>query len=68
MLESAERAGNLAWALDEMADGKTRRSAYRIRTWISLLFPLCILTVGSLVMFVAVALMLPLFKLISALT
>jgi type II secretory pathway component PulF len=68
LLASAERAKNLAWALDEMADSKSRRSAYRIRAWISVLFPVSILSFGSVVMFVAVGLMLPLFKLVSDLT
>jgi type II secretory pathway component PulF len=68
LLKSAERVGNLAWALDEMADSSLRRAAYRLRALVSLAFPLCVLLFGACVFFIAVAILLPLFSLIAGLT
>ncbi len=68
VLQSAERTGNLTWALDELAKTKIRRWTERLRAAMSLVFPILIFVVGLGVMFVAVSLMLPLFKLISALS
>lgn len=67
VLRSAERAGNLSWALDEMADSMLRRSAHRARAALSILMPLLTLVVGSFVLFLAIAILLPLFSLIGAL-
>ena len=67
VFKSAERAGNLAWALEEMADGTVRRTSYRMQAALNFLFPLLILGCGLCVLFVAVAMLLPLFTLISGL-
>jgi type II secretory pathway component PulF len=68
VFQAAERAGNLAWALDEMADSSVRRLAYRIQRWLSVLFPAVILTFGACVGFVAFSLLAPLVCLIQGLS
>lgn len=68
VLLCAERAGNLAWALDELARTKIRRWTERVRGLMSFVFPFLILLLGIGVMFVSVSLMLPLIKLISVLS
>jgi type II secretory pathway component PulF len=68
LLKSAERVGNLAWALDEIADSSLRRAAYRLRAMVSLAFPAFVLLFGGCVFFVAVAVLGPLLMLIIGLT
>ncbi len=65
ILKSAERAGNLAWALDEMADSSLRRSAYRMRAFVSAAFPIVLLIFASCVLAIATGIFLPLLSLIS---
>lgn len=67
LFQAAERAGNLAWALEEMADSGVRRATYRLRAWLNVLFPATVLLFGGCVFFIAVGLMLPLFSLIQSL-
>lgn len=67
VFQSAERAGNLAWALDEMARRRARRVGQRANAIASAMFPVLVLLLGVVVMFVAVGIMTPLFKLISSL-
>lgn len=64
VLKAAERAGNLAWALEEMADSAVRRSALRAQAVLNVLFPGIILVFGLGVMVAAVGILLPLFDLI----
>lgn len=68
LFKSAELAGNLPWALDEMAQSGIRRSAYRIRGWINLLFPALVCVFGAVVLFVCLGTMLPLIALIQGLS
>ena len=67
VIKSAERAGNLAWALNEMADGRVRRSALRAQAVLNVLFPSCLVAFGSCVLLVGVGMLGPLFRLIGAL-
>ncbi len=67
LLYSAEQAGNLAWALEEMADSTLRHSAYRIQATVNFVFPFAVLGCGLCVAFVAAGMLLPLFNLISSL-
>jgi type II secretory pathway component PulF len=67
VIRSAERAGNLAWALEEMADSTLRRTAQRAQAALNVLFPCCLVTFGFCVLFVAVGMMMPLFSLIGSL-
>jgi type II secretory pathway component PulF len=68
LFKAAERAGNLAWALDEMADSAVRRSTYRIKAWIDFFFPLAVVAIGFAVLFLAVGVLVPIFSLVTALT
>jgi protein transport protein HofC len=67
ILHSAQRVGNLPWALKEMADSARRRLAYRMQAMAQLLFPPVVILMGLVVMFIVVALFLPLISLIARL-
>jgi type II secretory pathway component PulF len=67
VLRAARQAGNLAWALGEIADGRRRRLAYRLQTLLQAVFPLVILGYGLAVMAFVVAFFLPLIALIQSL-
>ena len=64
ILQAAQRAGNLPWALREMAESSRRRLAYRLYALVQLLFPPFILAIGGTVMFIVVSLFMPLISLI----
>jgi type II secretory pathway component PulF len=68
VLQAAERLGNFAWALDEMADACERRLIYRIQAMLQVVFPAAIVVYGLVVMFVIVALFDPLVALIQKLS
>ena len=67
MLQAAQRASNLPWALAEMADGVRRRLSYRVLAAIQLLLPPIVILMGLVVMFIVVALFSPLIALIQRL-
>ena len=67
VLRAAQRVGNLPWALTEMADSVRRRLAYRVQAAAQMLFPPIVVLMGLMVMFVVVALFLPLIYLIQSL-
>ena len=67
VLQAAQRVGNLAWALHEMADSNRRRLAYHLQALAQLLFPPAVLALGLIVMFVVVGMFLPLIALINRL-
>jgi len=68
LFRAAERAGNLAWALEEMADSSVRRAAYRLRAWLNVLFPAVVIVFGGCVFFLALGILMPLFALIPGLS
>jgi type II secretory pathway component PulF len=68
VLSSAQRAGNLAWALGEMADVNERRLGYRLQLWLQFLFPVLLTAIGVLVLVMAVAYFSPIVRLIQALS
>jgi type II secretory pathway component PulF len=68
LLESAQRAGNLPWALDALADSLDRRWLFRLQAGMEWLRPLAILFLGAIVGFVAIAMFLPLVKLLNDLS
>lgn len=68
LLESSRRAGNLPWALRELADSNARRLLYRVQAAGQVLFAALLLAVGAAVGFVCVAYFLPLVQLIERLT
>jgi len=68
VLEAAERAGNIAWALEEMADSSMRRLIYRLRLILNVLFPFLVLVLGLIVAFLVIGLFVPLTSLIDGLS
>jgi len=68
VFKAAERTGNLAWALREMADSSVRRTTYRLRAWLGVAFPAAVLAVGVCVFLVALGVLMPLFSLIQGMT
>jgi len=67
VLKAAERAGNLAWALEEMADSALRRCEYRLRTWLNVGLPIVVLALGAMVAFIVISLFMPIVALIRGL-
>ncbi|MGI8981647.1 MAG: type II secretion system F family protein [Pirellulaceae bacterium] len=67
VLRAAQGAGNLPWALEEMAESLLRREIYRWQAWYNILAPLMVLVMGGCVGFVVVSLFLPLVGLIQGL-
>jgi protein transport protein HofC len=66
VLTSAERVGNLAWALRERADALDRRRLLRLRTFAVILQPVTAVALGALVLLVALTYFLPLVAMIHA--
>jgi type II secretory pathway component PulF len=67
VFRSAERTGNLVWALEEMADSRVRRGACRLRAFLSVAFPVVILVLGGCVLLVALGIFTPMIELIQGL-
>ena len=67
VLQAAQRVGNLAWALREMAESNRRRLAYRLQILSQWLFPLAIIGLGLLVGVFVVSFFLPIVALIQRL-
>ncbi len=67
VLQAAQRAGNLPWAMQEMADSARRRVLYRLQAIVQTVFPAAVICFGAMVMFIVVALFLPLISLIEKL-
>jgi type II secretory pathway component PulF len=68
VLASAESVGNLAWALEELAETAERRLATRIQIVIQTSFPVVVVILGMLVFILATAYFLPLVHLIQNLS
>ena len=68
LIETAQRAGNLPWALETLADNIDRRWLFRLRAGLELLRPVAILALGAIIGFVAIAMFLPLVKLLNDLS
>lgn len=68
VIAAAQRAGNLPWALRELADSNRRRWAYRALVWLQILFPVVILGIGLVVALYVIGCFLPLVALIQNLT
>ncbi len=64
LLESAERVGNLAWALDETAERLLQRALFRLRRILDILFPLALLCIGAGVLLIAILEFVPLVYII----
>jgi type II secretory pathway component PulF len=68
VLDSAERAGNLGWALRELASSIDRRWGYRLVAWTQVLFFLTIVGLGFMVMILCLGYFAPLVALIGRLS
>jgi type II secretory pathway component PulF len=68
VLASAREAGNLAWALAELASTSERRFATRFQAFVQSFFPLVVITLGMVVFIVAAGLFVPLVQLIQRVT
>jgi type II secretory pathway component PulF len=68
LLAAAARVGNLDWALEEIAESAMRRQVYWLQSILSVLFPLTLIALGSVVCFFVVGLFLPLISLIQGLS
>jgi general secretion pathway protein F len=64
LLEAAHRAGNLDWALSEVAAHQRRRWFYQLHYTANLLYPALVLLMGALVLFTMLAFFSPLVQLI----
>lgn len=67
-LESAERVGNLTWALESIASTLERRLIFRLRVFFEFMGPLLIVAVAFVIGLVVIALFLPLIKLLNDLS
>lgn len=61
VLMAAERAGNLPWALEELAESNLRRLTLRFRALLNIAFPLAILTCGAILFGLVFSVLHPLF-------
>jgi type II secretory pathway component PulF len=68
LVRTAERAGNLPWALGEMADAMYDRTMRNLQRVVQAFFPLVVILFGALVAFIVVSMFLPLVKLITELS
>lgn len=68
LLASASRVGNLDWALEEIAESAMRRQVYWLQSVLSVLFPVTLVVLGSVVCLFVVGLFLPLISLIQGLS
>jgi protein transport protein HofC len=68
LLESAQRAGNLAWVLRVAAEDSQRRFGYRLQWMAQAILPLIVVVIGALVFLVVVSYFSPIVLLIQRLT
>jgi len=66
VLDAAQRAGNLPWALRDVADAAERRAGLRINALLQILFPATILLLGGMIGVLVVAFFLPLVQMIQS--
>jgi len=63
LVETAEQAGNLPWALQQIAHRRESQLATRLEATANFVYPLFILAIGLLIGFIIIALFIPLVKL-----
>lgn len=68
VLQSAERSGNLSWALRELADSNRRRLAQWLNVAMQLVFPPVVICFGAVVCFVVVAIFMPVIQVINSMS
>jgi type IV pilus assembly protein PilC len=64
VLKSAERVDNLPWALREMADRQVRRFTSRLTAVLTLVYPVALVIIASVVLLAALVIFLPMIDLI----
>lgn len=67
LLNTAERVGNRSWVLQQLAAVKKRRTWRTLERLSEMLLPAVVIALGAFVMFQALAVLMPLVKMISAL-
>ncbi len=67
VLRAAEQAGNVAWALEEQAEGAQRRMLYRLNWAMQIVFPVMVVVIGAMILIMVVNNYLPLARLITGL-
>jgi type II secretory pathway component PulF len=67
LLTTAEKAGNLPWALRQLATRRDRRAIYRLSAAVQIGYPILILLLGSMIGFFVISLFVPLVRLIESL-
>jgi type II secretory pathway component PulF len=67
LIASAQRVGNLPWALREVAESIERRLALHLHRWLEITVPILVLLIGAMVMLIVIGLFLPLISLIERL-
>lgn len=67
VLESAERVGNRAWALRQIALLKQRHTSRRLARWSELALPIAVLLMGGFVLFQALGVFTPLISILHSL-
>jgi type II secretory pathway component PulF len=67
LVASATRVGNLSWALVELGDHLSGRAFRLVRRLSLVLSPILVVAIGVVVLFVVVAMFLPLIKLLTSL-
>jgi type II secretory pathway component PulF len=68
LVRAAVRAGNLPWALAEMADALYHRMMRNMQRIVQAVFPFVVILFGGVVAFIVIAMFLPLVKLITELS
>ena len=68
LLKSAQDAGNLPWALNQLADSLERRFAFRWMTTLEFLQPAVVLFMGFVTLFICLGMFMPLIKLLNDLS
>jgi type II secretory pathway component PulF len=66
-LHTAERFGNRAWVLQQLARVKMRRAAARADRWSKVVLPVLVIVLGAFVLLHAISVFVPLTQLIDAL-
>lgn len=64
VLAAGQRAGNLDWALEEMADSAVRRQTYWVQLLTQILFPITLLLLAGVIFVFVLGVFLPLVSLI----
>ncbi|HUQ71640.1 MAG TPA: type II secretion system F family protein, partial [Planctomycetaceae bacterium] len=68
LLRCAQAAGNLPWALETLSLSVSNRRSYRTEWWLQVIHPVLVLSAGAMVGWFAVAMFMPLIKLLNDLS